>query len=303
MKDIVIYHADCTDGFGAAYAAWTVLGNNAEYLPARYGDFDSPVTLAETFDCTLAERTVYILDFSVCRRSMEWLLCNAGRVVWLDHHKTAFEMWCPDHPYEGEPYQQSEYREPANARGCDIVLDNNKSGALLAWEYFRRGTPPPRVIRHIDDRDRWQWKLPGSREIHAALQLEKPWSFTQWDDLTAGCHYDALRSAGDVACRVADDQTSAAAGRALPCTIAGERGLAVNCAENISEVGHQVAEKSGTYGLIWYHLAAPDKVACSLRSVGDYDVSALAKRFGGGGHKNAAGFSTDMATVTAMLAG
>ena len=28
----------------------------------------------------------------------------------------------------------------------------------------------------------------------------------------------------------------------------------------------------------------------SLRSVGDYDVSAIAKTFGGGGHRNAAGF-------------
>jgi nanoRNase/pAp phosphatase (c-di-AMP/oligoRNAs hydrolase) len=29
----------------------------------------------------------------------------------------------------------------------------------------------------------------------------------------------------------------------------------------------------------------------SLRSVGDFDVSAIAKIYGGGGHKNAAGFT------------
>ncbi|NIV11578.1 MAG: bifunctional oligoribonuclease/PAP phosphatase NrnA, partial [Aliifodinibius sp.] len=32
------------------------------------------------------------------------------------------------------------------------------------------------------------------------------------------------------------------------------------------------------------------EVVYSLRSRGDFDVSALAERFGGGGHKNAAGF-------------
>lgn len=30
MKPIVIYHANCTDGFGAAFAAWLKLGNEAE---------------------------------------------------------------------------------------------------------------------------------------------------------------------------------------------------------------------------------------------------------------------------------
>ncbi|RME92608.1 MAG: hypothetical protein D6767_02820 [Candidatus Hydrogenedentota bacterium] len=33
---------------------------------------------------------------------------------------------------------------------------------------------------------------------------------------------------------------------------------------------------------------------CSLRSIGDVDVAAIAKVFGGGGHKNAAGFKTNL---------
>ena len=36
------------------------------------------------------------------------------------------------------------------------------------------------------------------------------------------------------------------------------------------------------------------KMKCSLRSVGDYDVAAIAKVFGGGGHKNAGGLKADM---------
>jgi nanoRNase/pAp phosphatase (c-di-AMP/oligoRNAs hydrolase) len=34
-----------------------------------------------------------------------------------------------------------------------------------------------------------------------------------------------------------------------------------------------------------------------LRSNGDYDVSAIAKAFGGGGHKNAAGFEVQVETL------
>ena len=36
----VIYHADCTDGFGAAYSAWKLLGNRAEYHACRHGHIE-----------------------------------------------------------------------------------------------------------------------------------------------------------------------------------------------------------------------------------------------------------------------
>ena len=32
--NLVIYHADCSDGFGAAYAAWKLLGDRATYHAA-----------------------------------------------------------------------------------------------------------------------------------------------------------------------------------------------------------------------------------------------------------------------------
>ena len=35
--DCVIYHADCTDGFGSAYSAWKLLGNRAEYHACKHG--------------------------------------------------------------------------------------------------------------------------------------------------------------------------------------------------------------------------------------------------------------------------
>ena len=36
--DLLIYHKDCTDGFGAAYAAWKLLGNRAEYHASKHGN-------------------------------------------------------------------------------------------------------------------------------------------------------------------------------------------------------------------------------------------------------------------------
>ena len=89
MKPLVIYHANCTDGFGAAFAAWLKFGDNAEYLPMDYGkvktpeDFDMKVSLAAK------DNGIYILDFSFPRPVMEALFAHAEKVVWLDHHATS----------------------------------------------------------------------------------------------------------------------------------------------------------------------------------------------------------------------
>ena len=62
--------------------------------------------------------------------------------------------------------------------------------------------------------------------------------------------------------------------------------------EFTSDVGNTLAALSGTFGLM-YRPGEKGVLECSLRSKGDFDVSAMAKRFGGGGHKNAAGFYLD----------
>ena len=148
MKPLVIYHTNCVDGFGAAFAAWLKLGYEAEYMPMQYGE-EAPA-MEEVQD-----REVYILDFSFSREVMDMIFEQAKRVVWLDHHKTAFEMWCKTErirrdeswePDDGLPYGESMRR---------IILDANKSGAMLAWEHFHPNTEVPMLIKHNDWYNRW----------------------------------------------------------------------------------------------------------------------------------------------------
>lgn len=291
MKPLIIYHAHCTDGFGAAYAAWSKFGDMADYLPMNYGepeqvDVDRLYAKIGVPD----NRQVYLLDFSFPADITKWLIQNSAYFVWLDHHKTAFENWAGD---ERELYQdETEYTY--------ILLDNNKSGALLAWEYFCPAVEPPMVIKHIDDRDRWQFKMDASKEIHAALQADKPWTFDKWDLLTNSDHYGSLFSQGTAVIKAQGQQVASTASYARSCKINGATGLSVNTNVHISEVGHELANKSETFGLIWY-LNADNRANCSLRSNGDYDVSAIAKQFGGGGHKNAAGFNTDVSKLLEFL--
>lgn len=333
MKPLVIYHANCTDGFGAAFAAWRKLGDEAEYLPMDYlkatdgvAEFHERVKI----DCSIGEREVYILDFSLPKAVMDWLFGHAKRVVWLDHHKTAFEMWLGDVPKKGWLCQRLNCTEDNPSGNVHIELNNNKSGALLAWEYFHHpGTKVPKLIQHIDDRDRWQFKLDGSKELHAALASYKPWTFEQWEAhfLVGDVRLGELKGEGAAILRAHNQNVQAALKQArtgviIPAIIDSAAsykapwvwgnsaefgdfcfasGLAANTPAFLaSDLGHELANKSGTFGLVW-SMAGDGQVHCSLRSNGNYDVSAIAKAFGGGGHRNAAGFSTDIDTLMSWL--
>jgi len=180
MKPLVIYHANCADGFGAAYAAYTVLGDEAEYVPMQY--LDSKLTPAEAWEAFSAAipskantgREIYILDFSLPKPVMDKLFAVSENVVWLDHHKTAFEMWCGKAP----DLFFTIHKKTNNHKY--ILLNNYKSGAYLAWEYFHPGTEVPMFIRHIDDSDRWIFALEGTKAFQKALWSHAPWSVKQW---------------------------------------------------------------------------------------------------------------------------
>lgn len=292
MKPLIIYHANCTDGFGAAFCAWLKFGDMADYLPMNYG---------EQAEFNVAGREVYILDFSFPKEVMDHIFRHAKHVVWLDHHKTAFEMWCET---ERELHIAC-YPLPSDHL---IVLDNSKSGAMLAWEHFNQ-TEPPLFIKLIDDRDRWQFKLPQSKAFHTAMSMRKPWSFESWKNEFACPQVyfygiSELLNQGELLLLYQKQQVESLAkyGRkvVIPFESGPCRGLAVNTSVHMSEVGHELANRSGTFGLIWY-LGENGQAKVSLRSNGDYDVSAIAKQFGGGGHKNAAGFSIDVQTLLGWL--
>lgn len=312
MKPLVIYHANCADGFGAAFAAWLKFGEEVEYVPMQYGVGTTVANLNSLYP-PLRDHEIYILDFSLPKTEMDWLFDNAKRVVWLDHHKTAFEMWCKEY-YPGKLYTQplvdtASSRADNNDFRHTIILNDNKSGAMIAWEYFHPGKEIPMLIKHIDDYDRWQFKLEGTNEFNKALWSYAPWGFEQWKNWAFSTSIvNLLKDTGAAILRAHKQNVRAVVeGTARSCCLFSPpdtifnpnppTGLAANCSPHLaSDVGHELANRSGTYGLLW-HINKDGKCICSLRSNGDYDVSAIAKVFGGGGHKNAAGFEVDIQTL------
>lgn len=307
-KPLVIYHKNCNDGFGAATAAYLALGNDAEYLPVQYND---PLHQGGILQ-HVPHREVYILDFSFPHEVMESIIDAATRVTWLDHHKTAFEMWCGNAP---DMFFTMYKSEVVDADDTEIILDNLKSGAWLAYEYFSpryNVNTAPTFVHVLDDYDRWQFKLPVTKYVNAALR-SKPMVLSEWTlYFTNPEHIEGLAFEGRAIERYRMQQVESIAAKATKHAFPGyegrgikpAHGLAVNCNSAFtSDVGHVLAKRCGTYALCWSLQDNGQMASVSLRSEGDYDVSELAKRYGGGGHKNAAGFELSMPELLTMFGG
>jgi hypothetical protein len=261
----VLYHDNCIDGFGAALAAYMKYGAKATYRACRYDEGALPLDGCPDGD------EVYVLDFSFKR---EVILREQKRLNLriIDHHKSAQE----------------------DLEGLDCCIFNmEKSGAVLAYEFFFPGLPVPWLFRVIQDRDLWQWKLPGTEEITAAL-YEDDRSFELWGMSLHNTNVLEIKGASLVRKMKNDVQRIVETSGWI--FIKGKEVPAANSAFYSSEVGMALCVKypDRPYSVTFSDRSPADGVwlrIYSLRSIGEFDVSAVAKQFGGGGHKNAAGFS------------
>lgn len=268
----VIYHAACPDGFGAAWAAHRHFskydhGKNIHYLPRSYTD---------PFPDTVPDSEVFILDLSyppdvIINAHMK----HKGKVLLLDHHKTAQEAL--------------QYKIP----NCHFNM--NHSGAHMAWNWWFPQGPVPELVAYIQDRDLWKWELPNSREVAAALH-SYPMDFDAWNALDI----ETLIQQGRPIYRYMLNVATKLALQAQWTVIRSLRTPAVNSSILHSEICEQILNiHPGTrFAAVYSDSLRPNRPnhlirRWSLRSRpgSSFDVGQIAKDAGGGGHRNAAGFT------------
>ena len=225
---------------------------------------------------------------------------TARAILILDHHKSAADDL---KHYAAFPFDsRGIHEEWARRQACGGVaahFDMTKSGAMLAWEFFNPGKEPPALIRHIQDRDLWRFELEGTREIQAAV-FSYPYDFEVWDRLMAMDAQELRKDGAAIERKHFKDIREfieVAAGRMV---IAGHDIPALNAPYFwSSDAGHIMAEGEPFAACYW---DTPEGRVFSLRSSSDgVDVSEIAKQFGGGGHKNAAGFKIAPEDKTGVL--
>ena len=256
--DCVIYHADCTDGFGAAYSAWKLLGNRAEYHACKHG----------TPPPDVKGKNVVILDFSFDNATTKKMITAASGLLVIDHHKSAMV----------------ELHDISNTH-----FDMTKSGAMLSWEWFHPGKEPPKFIKYIQDRDLWKWELEYSKEFSAAFDMV-PFEFEEFEKFEDDSVFDDACKRGSYILAYSKTVVKKVCEKATARKMDGKDVLVVNASHWMSEIGARLAPDCD-FALIWYwdHEVRHTKV--SLRAFHDtVDVAEISSRFGGGGHKKAAGF-------------
>lgn len=261
-KLTVMFHQDC-DGFGAAFAVWCKFGDKATYIPVNYSQ---PVP-----EIPAGTDMLYIVDFSYPRAVCEELAGKYDLMV-FDHHKTA------EKELAGLPY---------------AVFDQNLSGCGLTWQALH-DEPMPTLLEYVQDRDLWQFKLPHSEIINLYIAT-LPWDFKAWyaESKERGFYTDA-KMLGRAIKAFRDSQISDCLKNVRMMRIDGHEVPVVNAVDNHDEVGAALCK---AYPDSRFSVTYRDESALrrwSLRSVGEFDVSQMAKIFGGGGHKNSAGFTTEI---------
>jgi len=262
-RTVILYHGDCPDGFGGAYAAWKKFGDAAEYLPVKHGR-PAPEGLAGAH--------LYFIDFIYKKEVMDRIVNQAASVIVLDHHGGVRDV------VEQMP---------------QFTYDANRSGATIAWTHFHPEKPVPTLLTYVEDGDLYRFKLPDSRALIAYLYAE-PFEFSVWDQLATDLEEADKRAkmieTGTIYRKHSD---SIVAELATDAKLVRFEGHEVYFAPTLSifssDLGNLLARKRGPFALAVQ--ARPDGLRVSLRGVGEVNLAELAQKYGGNGHPNASAFS------------
>lgn len=276
MKRVCFYHAGCPDGFGAAWAVRSAWGDEGAYV-ARGHDDRAPLDRCE-------DAFVAFVDIAPARDELEELAGVSAQIIVLDHHVTARDRLARD----------ARLVDALEAEGHVLHFDLGHSGAVLAWHYFRSDEPVPELLRYVEDQDLWNWALPDSDAVNAAI-ASYPREFHVWDELASG-PIDSLVQQGRPILRANRIEVARRLEHARPVALGTKRIEAVNASTNRSQIGHELARRAAfevEWGLVYR--VEGSEVFVTLYSIGDVDVSKVAVTYGGGGHPNAAGFHLPLA--------
>lgn len=267
-KKLCIYHGNCADGFAGA---WVV----RKYYGEENIDFVAGVYQTPPPDVT--GKDVILVDFSYKRDIVLEMAKTAASIIIIDHHKSAIEDLTTIY-----------------SRNIKLYTDINHSGSMLAWKLFFGAIEAPPLLKYIEDRDLWKFYLPGTREIQAAL-FSYPYDFGIYDELMQSSNCNTLYNEGiSIERKHFKDINELLKVSTRPMCIGGHKVQVANLPYTMSSDAAHMLAKNYPFGACYYD--KPEGRYFSLRSQETgIDVSEIAIKYGGGGHKHAAAFTISFA--------
>lgn len=278
-KVLCVYHGNCVDGFSAAWVVRKFYRERYPQIPIEFlaGQYQNEAHTTELFKKVGSDKdvSVIIVDFSYSTEVTIALCANAGQVVNLDHHASAIERL-----------------QDLSRDNFSKVFTTDHSGAMITWNYFFPYDRPPKLLCHVEDRDLWKFLLPMTREIQANL-FSYPYNFELYDRLMAmdSEELEIFATEGRAIERKHFKDIEENLNTSVRwMQIGGVSMPVINCPKEWgSDAGNKLCEFAEN-GIAAYYWDSPDGRNFGLRSIGNVDCVPIATQYGGGGHKNAAGF-------------
>ena len=301
----IIHHTD-NDGFcSAALITYIHPDDNIKYFGYSYRE-NKP--FQDFVDEALENANlIYVVDISIGDfESHPYIekLSKSPKLIWIDHHLTSINS-------------QEKYGYLKEIPG---IRRTDRSGAWLCYEWvseiIKNAIPEeaefcksvPEVVKLVDDHDRFEHAMEGSLPFSNGTYMrcsptDPNWQM--WDDLLHNDEKlleDILRE-GRVICQYNDMQYQKARRNAGICILEDRRdkdevkkylGVIINYVANSLVFGEQLTNGSKVFGIVYYYSYMSKSWMYSIYSADpNFDCSKVAEYFRGGGHKGAAGFSSD----------
>jgi oligoribonuclease NrnB/cAMP/cGMP phosphodiesterase (DHH superfamily) len=271
MTKSICFHHNDPDGHASGAIVKYALGDDVTLIES---DYDGTPIL---WDQVERAEQIIVTDFSFSVDEMK-RLAKGRELVWIDHHKSAmleFEDIADDWPG---------------------IRDISEAACVLTWKYFFPKRPVPRAIVLIGDRDIWRWAEEDTGPFGESLYNQdhdannaafwKP--LLENDQAVLAKMIEKGAWLREIGLRNVDHMMAA---RSFEVRFEGHQTLAVNTRGN-GDIGNYGRDRD--YEIVYTYV--DEMQVGGLTTVvtlfsNKIDVSVIAKRYGGGGHAGAAGFS------------
>jgi oligoribonuclease NrnB/cAMP/cGMP phosphodiesterase (DHH superfamily) len=273
---LCIYHANCADGFAAAFAMYLWDEKHSASVEYHEGVYQQDPPFHKCVG-----KDIYIVDFSYPPDVISEMAKIANKVVIIDHHVSAMKAWQKKFP-QLNGLDVVKFKEG----NIEINFDMRMSGAVLTWNYFHRDTVPL-MFRYVQDMDLWLKEMPGTEPYIMALR-SYPMDFIVWKALMG--FEKKLVEEGHAINRWYQQQIEILKPNTKRMAIGGFMVPVVNANYCFASALAGALAQNEPFAASYFHDG--NRYNFSLRSrEGGVDVSEVAKQYGGGGHKQAAGFA------------
>ena len=269
MNTLCLHHNDL-DGRASGAIVRFALGTDVQLYEVDYGDA-IPWNLIEAAD------QVIVVDFSLPKAEMLKIAANHS-LVWIDHHVSAIRDL-------GEA-----------ASGWQGIRDLSEAGCVLSWRYFFPDQSTPKAITLIGDRDIWRLVEPELPAFNEGLYHEHnyPGNDELWVPLLKNDAEAVQRliGRGQILLEARLKNMRRQVKRyGFPVEFEGHHTLAINRAGD-GDMGHYILSLGYEIAYCYTDGYQNGSLITFVTLFSEQvDVSAIAKKFGGGGHRGAAGFS------------